>query len=162
MGFKLLTHDTARAFGLQIINAYRQGHDLPIVGSGIKLPISEPRQKNRTRQSIYKAKTPRLTIWLSPDYETITAGLVEKMSAISTTKKIYRDALGRLHRHQRELLGFQNRTISQVITSTNTAARIQARMIYRLEAIARLQASIAADQIDLDAKFANYNTARNA
>lgn len=162
MAFKLLTHDAARAFGLQIVNAYRQGHDIPIVGSGIKLPVSLPRQKNRTRQSSYKAKTPRLTIWLTSDYEGITDGLVQKIADIGQAKKQWRGALGTLHRHQRELAGFQNRTISRVITATNTLARIEARIAFREAAIRRLTAAIISDQIDVNTFYVAYQAAIDA
>jgi hypothetical protein len=159
VAFKLLTVEEARAFGLQIINAYKQGHDLPIVGSGVILPVTPERAKNKNKQSVYRAKTPRLTIWMTDDYANVTAGLADKIYAIGIAKKQWRAAIGVQHRHERELTGFLNRTISLTVTSTNTAARIAKRIEYRNTEIARLQASIQLDINEVQEKFDLYEQA---
>jgi hypothetical protein len=156
MAFKLLTNDEAMAFGLQIVNAYRQGHDLPIIGTGVKLPVTPKRAKNKAKQAVFRAKTPRLTVWLTPDYQGITDGLADKIAAIGQAKKQWRAAIGILHRHQRELAGFLSRQVSLTITTTNTAERIQKRIAHRNLEIARLKTAVQVDELEVDAKYQAY------
>lgn len=147
MTFKLFTEAEANAMALQIVEIYAQTHNVPIVGAGVILPIAPERQKNRTRQSVYKNGKSRFTCWITEDTDGIISPVIAKIVALQHAKKAWRAALGTLHRHERELLAVQNRVINTVPSTTNTQAKINAKIAAKAQAIIAKQTYITADNL---------------
>ena len=88
----LLTSDVARAVGLQIINAYKQKHNLPTLGAGIILPVAPERQANKSRQAKYRDNHSRVMAWDNPDNHAILQAVQTKLINLSEAKRAYAHA----------------------------------------------------------------------
>ena len=149
MGFKLQTHDQARAIGEQIINGYLQQHNIPFVGSNVILPITVPRQKNRTRQTKYRQTKNRLTVWENEDNADVLAPVYEKIALIAEAKKAYRHELGALHKLDRRYTAIGNKKITQTYTIDDKALELS-----------DCSEAIAAQQINVDTALELFNNSK--
>ena len=84
---KMLDNATASKLGDSIVSAYRQVHNLPIVGLGVVLPTSPERTKNKIKQAAFRAEHERIYEWKNSINNTIIDAFKYKLQALRVARK---------------------------------------------------------------------------
>lgn len=124
--FKFLSNVAATDIANQIINRYRLIHGLETVASGVVLPSSPERVRNKVRQSKYRAVNTRFTEWRNVDNATILNHYQSRLQALRVAKKAYNTAASA---YARALSSFNNGygtalNVANKLTIKNTMLQI--------------------------------------
>lgn len=87
---KFLTPIEAKSFVTAVLNRYSSLHDLPILGSGVKVPQSAERIANRQRQAAYRNTHARTIIWHNEDKQLIIDAFMAKLLVLKNAKSDYK------------------------------------------------------------------------
>lgn len=89
---KIIDATTANQLVQQITNAYRQNHHLPLVGTGVVLPVSPARQNNKARQTKYRNNHERVMAWETADNNAILEAFKVKIQSLNDARIEYNAA----------------------------------------------------------------------
>ena len=147
---KLLTKVQANDLMMQVVNAYRQAHNIPSLGALVQLPTSLARQKNRERQAAWRARrTAQRTIAKNDHNELIYIDFTAKYNNLLEKRKVYMAALGQLHKHQRQRDYWYNKPLSSSYSAEQQTAKL-----------ATYDNKIQVDQVSVDAALVVFNQAK--
>ena len=85
----LLTKEAAKDLAAQIVNRYRVAHNLPAIGVGIVLPSTPQRILNKQKQTNFRAKHQRYSVWKNQYNTAIVTLYQNKLTALRVAKKAY-------------------------------------------------------------------------
>lgn len=103
--FKFLTNTVAQDITNQIINRYKAIHNLPTIASGVILPSTVARVKNKISQASYRQNNTRFSEWRNDDNATILNHYQSRLQALRVAKKAYRLAASN---YAKAVSGFNN------------------------------------------------------